>query len=79
MAVRPEEEKVQYAVQEPKEDKKKGKKTDSDDDEEEDCDKLGKDADKCRGDRENERRIANEKRDKEWRLKQSQYYREQQE
>ena len=48
-------------------------------DEDQDCDKLGKEADKCRGDKINERRLINEKRDKEWRLKQQEYYRNQQE
>ena len=58
---------------------KEPKKEKDTEDADEDCDKLGKDAAKCRGDRDDERRRVNEKRDKEWRLKQSEYYRNQQE
>ena len=54
-------------------------KDETQDEAEEDCDKLGKDAAKCRGDRDDDRRREREKRDKEWRLKQSEYYRSQQE
>ena len=57
----------------------KPKNDGGDEEQEDDCDKLGKDADKCRNDRDNERRIRNEKRDREWKLKQSQSYKEQQE
>ena len=47
--------------------------------EKDDCDKLGDKAAKCRGERNDERRKENERKDKEWRLKQSEYYRNQQE